>query len=164
MTRAAVLGVLAALALAACSPAEDPKVTESNPAGTNTAAITSGTVASRTGSATDDLEPVGPMFVEGAAMTTLLLRTPTTGVGSRPLLEWDPVAGVDRYLVFIFDPDGTPYWSWSTADPEVFVGWLEPDDPNTPGPRIWTELTWTVLGLDTAGVPIAQSELRPIAP
>jgi hypothetical protein len=67
-------------------------------------------------------------------------------------------------MVFVFDPDGAAYWSWSTPDTSVVVGGLDSDDPSVPGARIWTELTWTVIGIDAEGAPIAQGELRPIAP
>jgi len=189
MTRAVALAVAMAATLAACAPAAIQDGGETAPDTTITAdATASGTsVTSDTTPATatetdttpetatetapsttktppPDSGPAGPLFVEGTALATMLLQAPTTGAGSRPLLQWDAVAGVDTYMVFVFDPDGAPYWSWATTDTEVVVGGVESDDPILPGPRIWTELTWTVIGVDDGGVPIAQSELRPIAP
>ncbi len=179
MTRAVALVVAMAATLAACAPAANQDNGETAPDTTITAdaAASSTTVTSDTTPATatetappttqtppPDSGPAGPLFVDGTALSTILLQAPTTGAGSRPLLQWEAVAGVDTYMVFVFDPDGAPYWSWATTDTEVVVGGVDSDDPILPGPRIWTELTWTVIGVDDAGVPVAQSELRPIAP
>lgn len=102
-------------------------------------------------------------LVEGIEGTIELL-TATSAVGVRPLLEWSPVDGATWYMVTVFAPDGTAYWSWTGESTSVHVGGEPRLDDDVPGPSIVDGMAWAVTALDGDLVPIAVSDRRPIAP
>jgi len=162
---------VALLSLAACSPSDtnaseliDTTVAELPESGSTTSiSVPSEIEGSSTASST---VPVlqGPSFVDGLELGAVLLHNPTSGGGDLPELGWDRVDGVDRYNIFVFDAQGDLYWSWSTTENALFVGGIETDNPDAPGPRILPGMTWAVLGIDASGALVAQSEMRPISP
>lgn len=105
-----------------------------------------------------------PVFAPMAdAVATVTLTTNLSGGGERPMLTWDPVDGASTYLVAILDADGNPYWAWRTSDTRVRVGGSDRSE-SAPGPRITKGMTWSVMAVDSSGIPIAVSARRPIEP
>jgi len=107
-------------------------------------------------------QPGPPMFegLDGG----IVLRTPTSGGGERPLLEWEPSAGAEHYVVFLYAPSGEAYWVWSGDDTSVHVGGEPQLGPGSPGPNVVEGMSWAVIAYDADMVPVAVSERRPIAP
>ncbi|NNE11413.1 MAG: hypothetical protein HKN41_04125 [Ilumatobacter sp.] len=111
---------------------------------------------------TSSTAPPAPLIAGVDATVTLL--TPASGAGIRPLLEWSPVADAARYLVVVYAPDERPYWTWSTTETSVHVSGEPVLDDERPGPAVSDGMTWGVVALDDATVPIAYSARQPIAP
>ncbi|HUG48045.1 MAG TPA: hypothetical protein VMP67_06495 [Candidatus Limnocylindria bacterium] len=93
-----------------------------------------------------------------------MLKTPTSGGGSRPLLEWEPVADADHYGAYVYAPEGIIYWAWAGRETSVHVGGEPQLREGAPGPSIVDGMTWAVIAYDPDLIPIAVSELRPISP
>jgi hypothetical protein len=108
------------------------------------------------------VEP-GPALFEGLD-GDIILKTPTSGGGERPLLEWEPFAGADHYAVFLYAPSGEAYWVWSGDATSVHVGGEPLLAEGSPGPNVAEGMSWAVIAYDAAMVPVAVSERRPIAP
>lgn len=112
---------------------------------------------------TDTDEPAGdPLFAGLDATVTLV--TDTSGGGARPLLEWDSVDGADHYSLYLYAASGDVYWSWTGYETSVHVGGEPRLDDGVPGPSVTDDMTWAVLAHDEAGLPLAVSEQRAIAP
>jgi hypothetical protein len=90
--------------------------------------------------------------------------TPESGGGSRPLLDWEPVAGAEQYAVFVYTPSGEAYWAWWGPEDEVHVGGEPQLTEGAPGPAVTEGMSWAVLALDEAGLPLAVSPERSLAP
>lgn len=103
-----------------------------------------------------------PLFAGLEESVTLL--TETADGGHRPLLEWEPVADADHYSAYLYAPSGEVYWAWTGRDTSVPVGGAPRIDDGAPGPSVTDGMTWAVLAHDAAGLPLAVSEQRPIAP
>ena len=52
------------------------------------------------------------------------MLTASSGGGTRPLREWEPVAGASLYSVVVYDADGEAYWATITDNSATFVGGL----------------------------------------
>lgn len=102
-------------------------------------------------------------LIEGIEATIEPL-TPVAGSGIRPLLEWSPVDGASHYMVVVYAPDGSPYWTWTGAATSVHVGGDPVLADDRPGPSVVDGMTWGIVALDDEIVPIASSDRRPIAP
>jgi len=109
-------------------------------------------------------EPLGPALLSSLDLEAILLENPTSGGGTLQKLSWSSVEGVDRFDIFVFGTGGDLYWSWSTPKTSVFIGGIETQNLNAPGPRILPGMTWSVLGFDATDVLVAQSEVRAISP
>jgi hypothetical protein len=105
-------------------------------------------------------EPI--LAVPGAE--TIVQITPTSGGGTRPLLEWEPVDGAAEYLVIVFADDAQPYWSTITDQTETYVGGARAIPEGVDGPEVADGYSWAVYADDNNGAPIASSARRPIAP
>lgn len=92
------------------------------------------------------------------------VATPSSGGGTRPLLEWSPVEGADSYSVYVYDGDGRPYWATLTEDTSVFVGGPVQIEEDKPGPRVEPGSTWSVVALDEDHLLIATSGRVAISP
>lgn len=92
------------------------------------------------------------------------LSTEQSGGGDRPLLEWVPVEGVDVYGVYLYAPDESIYWTWQGYETSVFVGGETQLPDSMPGPSVVDGMTWSVVGFDADFLPVAVSDVRPIAP
>ena len=159
------LMMVATAALTACGGA--PAATESGsvatPSGQPTAPAASATPLTGTAPPSSGGPVAGtPLF--GDFESLIVLRTPTAGGGSRPLLEWDGVDGVDHYAVYLHAPDGRIYWSWSGRQTSVHVGGEPPLREGAPGPSVAAGMTWAVVAYDADLLPITTSEIRPISP
>jgi hypothetical protein len=107
--------------------------------------------------------PSAAPLTDGVEPTVELVTRPQTGE-IRPLLEWSPVGGAAYYLATLCAPDGTPYWAWTGPATSVHVGGEPKLSDDVPGPSVVAGMTWGVVALDDALVPIASSDRRVIAP
>lgn len=150
--RASWILVVAVMIVAACGDADTATTTSTSQA-SGDSTTTSTVVAS---------EPQAPLFagVDG----TIALITSESGGGIRPLLEWEPVAGVDHYGVYLYAPGGSIYWSWTGTVTAVHVGGEPQLRDGAPGPSIVDGMSWAVIAYDADLLPIAVSPQRPIAP
>ena len=65
----------------------------------------------------------------------------------------------------IFEPDGTPYWAWSTEQIWIYVAGIdEPLPEENEGPVIAGVMTWQVVAYDANEIPIAVGGPWRIAP
>ena len=103
-----------------------------------------------------------PLF--GGIAGGVVLKTPSSGGGSRPLLEWEPVTGADHYGVYLYAPGGDIYWAWTGRETSIHVGGEPQLREGAPGPRVAEGMSWAVIAYDADLLPTAVSELRPIAP
>jgi hypothetical protein len=93
----------------------------------------------------------------------VVLTTPRSGEGPRPLLTWEAVDGAATYAVTVYAGSGEPArWSWRGEGTSVRVGFVE--DTTVGGPNIIDGMTWSVIALDGDDEPVAQSNERPLAP
>jgi hypothetical protein len=94
-----------------------------------------------------------------------LVAPATTGAGTRPAFVWEPVPGAESYTLAVLSTDDVPLWAWYGNVTEVILGgWPELPVPAAPGPRITVPSKWFVVAYDAAGVPIANSDFRLVAP
>jgi len=94
----------------------------------------------------------------------IVLLTPTSGEGSRPLLAWEPVPGAEFYSLVVYGPDNQPYWGSLLTDAQTYVGGPIQLKEGRPGPRVIDGMSWMVIASDGDLSPVATSQLRPIAP
>lgn len=142
-----------------------------NTAGTSTTtspdtASSSSTMPATTPSTTD-AEPesvFAGLAAFGGLDETVVLVTPFSDNGVRPLLSWEPVDGADRYGVYVYAPNGRAYWSWTGSVTSVHVGGDPQLRDGAPGPTVSDGMTWAVVAYDADVLPIAVSELRAISP
>lgn len=142
---------------AACS-GDDSSADDENP--DTGREVTSGET---TDDETETAEPAGDPLFAGLDDTVALV-TDTSGGGERPLLEWESVDGADHYSLYLYGPSGDVYWSWTGHDTAVHVGGEPRLDDGVPGPSVADGMSWSVLAHDAAGLPLAVSEQRAIAP
>lgn len=96
------------------------------------------------------------------AVITLL--TGGSGLGPRPLLQWEPVESAVTYVVSVNAPTGGPLWTWQGAATEVPFGGGPADDPDTTGAQLTSPATWFVAAIDTAGRVMATSPEAELTP
>ena len=106
----------------------------------------------------------GTPFMESWGLPAVVQLTPVTGAGQRPLFEWEPVAGAAGYSLFVYTPDGVPYWSWAGTDSSTYLGGAVQIDDDKPGPRLSEGMSWVVSAVDASSQRIAVSELRWVSP
>jgi hypothetical protein len=94
----------------------------------------------------------------------ITLLTPTSGGGTRPILEWEAVDGAAGYEVALNGPGGGIYWAgWATGT-SIPVGGEPLVDPAYSGPSVSAGMTWSVAAYDADGYLVAISNMRPISP
>lgn len=166
--------VAAAVLLVACSgddSSTDPtaapvdetreRATTAAPAGSTEAPATTGaettttsTTSTTTTTSTVPEEPA-TLFAELAGESIVLL-TPATGNGPKPLLAWEPVPGATTYDLIVNTADGAPYWAWRGTTPQVWLGGSQTEpSPDTEGPVLTGPMLLTVVATDDSGAPIA---------
>jgi hypothetical protein len=97
--------------------------------------------------------------------TVTLLSPATTDAGERPAFSWVPVDTAASYALAVVTTADEPLWAWHGAATEVILGgWSAPPPAEAFGPLLLGEANWFVVAFDAAGVPIANSVLRPVAP
>ena len=154
-TACAVAGAALVVALAGCSGGD------ANDAAVAASPDTSAT-ASAAGTASASPTPADA-FLTG--MPAISQTTPVSGGGTRPALAWETVDGADHYGVYVYTPDGRPYWSWRGRTTTAYVGGGgEPLNEDAAGPSITEGMTWVVIAYDADLAPVASSPQRPIAP
>lgn len=107
----------------------------------------------------DTSPPKNLEHLEGIA-----LLTPTTGGGTRPVLEWEGVEEADRYGVYLYDPEGKLFWSWQGRETSIPVGGRPRLVEDALGPRVAEGMTWIVIAFDADQMPVAAGGPRAIAP
>lgn len=99
------------------------------------------------------------------ALADLMVTTPASGNGERPLLSWEPVDGAAAYVLTLSEPTGVAYWAWSGSISSTWLGGqADEPPPDSAGPILVEELILRVVALDEAGSIIAASEPTPIEP
>ena len=105
-----------------------------------------------------------PTILSSLELPTIEFTMSSSGLGVRPLLEWAAVDGAAEYQLVVLDSDGEPYWAWVAAEPSVpFEGGEAGSEPGQLA-ILHEPMTVSVVAYDTAGAPIATSELFPLAP
>ena len=102
----------------------------------------------------------------GLGLAPVVLRTPdVAAAGDRPAFSWDAVDGAASYMLAVLTAEGEPLWAWSGAETTVILGgWPEPPIAEAPGPLLLGPGTWFVVAFDAAGLPVANSVMRPVSP
>ena len=107
---------------------------------------------------------MGPPLLPGLELDEVLLTTPLSGGGLRPLLAWGPANSAAYYAVKLYAPDGSPYWAWQGTATQIHVGGEPVLEDYAEGPFVVDGMTWGVIAYDEEWAPIAASERRPIGP
>lgn len=145
--------------LAACG-GDDATPTTTAP---GAAATTTTTATGTTPTTVPDEEPAVDLPAR-LGLLEITLLTPTSGGGTRPILEWEPVDGAAGYEVALNGPGGGIYWAgWATGT-SIPVGGEPLIDPEFSGPSVSEGMTWSVAAYDADGYLVAISVMRPIAP
>jgi hypothetical protein len=112
----------------------------------------------------DLIEQPGEPLDLGLAPVTLLSPA-TTDAGERPAFSWAGVDGAASYALAVLTAAGEPLWAWHGAATDVILGgWSAPPPAEAFGPLLIDQATWFVVAFDAAGLPIANSVIRPVAP
>ena len=109
-----------------------------------------------------EVEPAQPEFL--SYLDPVMLLTPASGGGTRPILAWEPIPGVDRYGVYLYAPSGRLYWSWQGRETEIPVGGVPRLREDAIGPSVVDGMTWIVIAYNPDQLPIASGGPRPIGP
>lgn len=150
--------------LSAIGDEPDPATSSSAESSPTTTAAESTTSAAATTTTTSTVPAATTEFGQLAG-TEIVLLTPATGNGPKPLLTWEPVVGASTYDVIVNTLDGGPYWAWRGATSEVWLGGHEPEpDPDTEGPVLVEPMLLTVVATDDSGIPLAGIGPVEIAP
>jgi hypothetical protein len=161
MTTTAAALVATMMIMAGCSSAESD--TDIAPTSTTSSDATAGPDGTDdTSSTTAPTTAPPPPVIDGLAPVVLL--TPASGGGPRPLLEWERVVEAASYLVVVYDGDGDAFWSAITDATSVYLGGPELIPEANSAPRLAGDSTWVVFARDATGRVIAASGRAPIAP
>jgi len=175
-------GVLAALlAAAACGGSSDgtePTAPTVEPAdSTQVSAPATDAVIDEAGSSdsappatdatTTTTQPAGPPveLADLDAVAAITVTTPVSGNGEHPLLAWAPVDSATLYTVTLHRLDGEPYWAWTGAESQIWLGgFAEAPQPDVDGPFLAEPMTVRVVAFDAQAAIIAASHAIDIAP
>jgi hypothetical protein len=106
----------------------------------------------------------GEPFELGLAPLTLTAPA-VAAAGDRPAFVWEAVDGAASYQLAVLTAEGEPLWAWAGPETTVILGgWPEAPIPEAPGPLLQGPGTWFVVAFDAAGLPIANSVIRPVSP
>ena len=98
-------------------------------------------------------------------MAEVVILTPSTDAGERPLLEWQPVEGATDYSLALTADDGGAYWAWRGASSSVWLGGSAEEPPaDASGPLLTQPMTLRVVAHGANGQIIAASAPTEIAP
>lgn len=165
MTNRRAAAAIALVLIAGCgggdttAPSTDATVSSSPESVDATGESTPG---STTPSAESTSTTVAAGVVPGTATITLL--TSGSGLGARPLLQWDPVDQAVGYIVSVNAPSGGPLWTWEGPATTVPFGGGPADDPDTTGAQLTGPATWFVAAIDDQGRVIATSATAELSP
>lgn len=162
----AAVGVAMALVSGACSSSTSDSGASTTEAGATTSTTATGN-SPGSGSATPDttLATTTTMGESAIVGTDLITQTtPTSGGGTRPLLEWDSVDGAALYYVTVHTDSGSPYWAAVTVETKTYVGGPLQIPAGRTGPNVASGYTWVVYAEDAEGNLLAASPRRAIAP
>jgi hypothetical protein len=131
----------------------------SSPADTTADAVPAGTTPAVESTS---MPTVAAGVIPGTATITLL--TSGSGLGARPILQWDPVDRAVEYVVSVNAPSGGPLWTWNGSSTMVPFGGGPADDPDTTGAQLTGPATWFVAAIDDQGRVIATSATAELGP
>ena len=95
----------------------------------------------------------------------MVLLTPLTGGGIKPLFSWELVDGAESYSMVLFGPEGDPYWAWQSNDTKIYLGGLtEKPDLGSIGPILYGCMCWITKAYSAEGIPIPAGGFRSISP
>ena len=99
-------------------------------------------------------------------LAPLSLTAPAVAAaGDRPAFSWVAVDGAASYQLAVLTAEGEPLWAWAgQATTVILGGWPEAPIPEAPGPLLLGPAEWFVVAFDAAGMPIANSVIRPVSP
>jgi hypothetical protein len=128
--------------------------------------LVAGLVVAFGGRAVDASAPPDDGLTLELGLADVALVAPAiTGAGTRPTFSWEPVPGAASYTLAVLSTDDVPLWAWyGTATEVILGGWPALPVPAAPGPLITVPSKWFVVAYDAAGVPIANSDFRLVAP
>lgn len=139
------------IVLVACGGDDaSPTTTASGTGGATTTAPGPGVTTT-----TASQEPTESPIAGDVGLESMILSTPTEGVGERPDFAWEPVEGAASYRVTVLAPDGTFYWGWWGTETSVPLGGFPKLVDDATGPRVVTGMTWTVVAYDADLIPLA---------
>jgi hypothetical protein len=99
------------------------------------------------------------------AVAEITVTTPVSGNGEHPLLAWAPVESAATYTVTLHRLDGEPYWAWTGAESQIWLGgFADAPEPDVDGPFLAESMTLRVVAFDTETAIIAASRAVDIAP
>lgn len=94
-------------------------------------------------------------IAEETGLASIVILTPTEGVGERPDLAWESVDGASTYRVTVLTSDGSFYWGWLGSETSVPLGGFPRLVDGATGPRVASGMTWTVVAYDADLIPLA---------
>jgi hypothetical protein len=101
----------------------------------------------------------------GLGDVVLVAPATATAAGARPTFSWEAVPGAASYLLAVLSADDVPLWAWTGTTTEVVLGgWVEPPPLDAPGPLITVPSKWFIVAYDAGGIPVANSDVRPVSP
>ena len=99
------------------------------------------------------------------AIITITVTTPASGNGQHPLLSWNPVDGAADYSLTLTPSDGSAYWAWRGAGPQIWLGGSAEEPPaDVSGPSLAEPMILRILAFDADGDIVAASQPVEIAP
>jgi len=111
-----------------------------------------------------EIEIIAPEIRDALGIDTLTLLTPTSGGGTRPAFEWEPVDDAFMYSVVLRGPDGRGYWGWEGRVTSIHLGGEPLIEEGKPGPSLVEGMSWHVAAYDADFDMIALSRRRSIDP
>jgi len=95
----------------------------------------------------------------------MVLLTPLTGGGIKPLFSWEPVDRAESYGMVLFGPEGDPYWAWQGYETKIYLGGLtDTPDLGSIGQILSGCMSWITTAYSAEGIPIAAGGFRSISP
>lgn len=111
-----------------------------------------------------EIELVAPEIRTALGLETMTLLTPTSGGGTRPAFEWEPVDGAFMYSVVLRGPAGRGYWGWEGRETSIHLGGEPVIEEGKPGPSLVEGMSWQVSAYNDDFDMIALSGRRSIGP
>ncbi len=168
MTNRRAAAALVVVLIAGCGGGDSagPATDEALSSSTERAATTDESAPSSTAPSLESTSTTTPTVAAGVipATATITLLTSGSGLGARPLLQWEPVDQAVAYVVSVNDPSGGPLWAWEGPATAVPFGGGPADDPDTTGAQLTGPATWFVAAINDQGRVVATSATAELSP